>query len=127
MNPINTAMSDKFEFEIDFFESILRKDTNNIEVIEILGELYTRIKRYSEGLKLDRKLVRLKPENPTAHYNLACSYALLERRADAVRSLKDAIEKGYNDFKWMMQDQDLKGLHNYTKFKQILEEHKIET
>ncbi len=127
MNPINTAMSDKFEFEIEFFESILRKDTNNIEVIEILGELYTRIKRYSEGLKLDRKLVRLKPENPTAHYNLACSYALLERRAEAVRSLKDAIEKGYNDFKWMMQDQDLKGLHNYTKFKQILEKHKIET
>ena len=127
MNPINTAMSDKFEFEIEFFESILRKDTNNIEVIEILGELYTRIKRYSEGLKLDRKLVRLKPENPTAHYNLACSYALLERRAEAVRNLKDAIEKGYNDFKWMMQDQDLKGLHNYTKFKQILEKHKIET
>ena len=127
MNPINTAMSDKFEFEIEFFESILRKDTNNIEVIEILGELYTRIKRYSEGLKLDRKLVRLKPENPTAHYNLACSYALLERRAEAVRSLKDAIEKGYNDFKWMMQDQDLKGLHIYTKFKQILEKHKIET
>jgi predicted Zn-dependent protease len=120
-------MSDKFEFEIEFFESLLRRDTKNVEVIEILGELYTRSKRYSEGLKLDRKLVRLKPENPTAHYNLACSYALLERRAEAVQSLKDAIERGYNDFNWMMQDQDLNGLHNYTKFKQILEEYKIET
>ena len=87
-------MSEKFEFEIEFFESLLRKDTKNIEVIEILGELYTRSRRYKEGLKLDRKLVKLRPENPTAHYNLACSYALLERRAEAVQSLKDAIGKG---------------------------------
>lgn len=120
-------MSEKFKFEIEFFESLLRKDTKNIEVIEILGELYTRSRRYKEGLKLDRKLVKLRPENPTAHYNLACSYALLERRAEAVQSLKDAIGKGYNDFKWMIQDQDLKGLHNYANFKKILEEHKIQT
>lgn len=120
-------MSDNFEFEIGFFESILRRDTKNIEVIEILAEFYTRTERFSEGLKLDRKLVRLKPENPTAHYNLACSYALLERNAEAVRSLKEAIQNGYNDFTWMMKDADLNGLHNYTKFKQLLVEHKIET
>ena len=120
-------MSDKYEFEIGFFESVFRRDPRNIEVIEILGELYTRSERFSEGLKLDRKLVRLKPDNPTAHYNLACSLTLLERKAEAVRSLKEAIDKGYSDFAWMMKDSDLSGLHDYTKFKQLLDEHKIKT
>jgi hypothetical protein len=32
--------------------------------------------RIADGLKMDRRLVKLQPANPTAHYNLACSLAL---------------------------------------------------
>ena len=72
-------------FEIGFFESVLRRDPNYSEVIEILGGLYTKMGRISDGLRMDRRLVRLQPGNHTAHYNLACSLALCRRKAEALR------------------------------------------
>ncbi len=120
-------MADNYDFEIGFFEGVYRRDPKNTDVIEILGNFYTRGGRFREGLKMDRKNVRLQPDNAVAHYNLACSLALLDRKADAVKSLRDAVQKGYNDFAWVMKDQDLNGLHNYKKFKKLLEEHEIKT
>jgi hypothetical protein len=70
---------------------------------------------------MDRKLVRLLPKNPTAHYNLACSLALSKRRADALRSLKQAVDLGYNDLDWMTQDPDLDELKNHPEFVRLLD------
>jgi tetratricopeptide (TPR) repeat protein len=108
-------------FEINFFESILRRDPQYTEVIEILGGLYTKTGRINDGLKMDRKLVRLLPKNATAHYNLACSLALCKRKADALRSLEQAVKLGYKDFDWMAQDPDLEGLKDIPQFQKLLE------
>lgn len=109
-------------FEIQFFESIHRRDPNYTEVIEILGGLYTKTGRIADGLKMDRKLVRLLPKNATAHYNLACSLALSKRKADALRTLAHAVKLGYCDFDWMTQDPDLEGLKNHPEFQKLLQE-----
>ena len=109
-------------FEIGFYESVLRRDPTFAEVIEILGGLYTKQGRIADGLKMDRKLVRLQPENATAHYNLACSLALSKRKADALRSLKAAIDLGYRDFDWMSQDPDLEGLKKHPLFAALLDQ-----
>ena len=69
---------------------------------------------------MDRKLVRLQPDNATAHYNLACSLALSRRRADALRSLEQAIALGYRDYDWMQQDPDLEGLKDHPAFQKLL-------
>ncbi|HYP16032.1 MAG TPA: hypothetical protein VEQ65_02380 [Opitutus sp.] len=108
------------EFEIRFFESVLKHDPAYTEVIEILGGLYTRHGRIADGLKMDRKLVRLLPTNATAHYNLACSLALVKRKADALRSLRQAVQLGYKDFDWMQQDPDLEGLKDHPDFVALL-------
>ena len=110
------------EFEIQFFESVLKRDARYTEVIEILGGLYTKQGRINDGLRMDRKLVRLLPANPTAHYNLACSLALVKRKADALRSLRQAVELGYRDFDWMQQDPDLDGLKNHPDFRALLDQ-----
>lgn len=110
-----------YEFEINFFEGVLKRDPKNIEVIEILGGLYTKKGRIDDGLRMDRKMVRLQPENPHAHYNLACSLALKRRKADAVRALTKAVELGYKDYEWMRDDPDLSGLQNHPSFKELLE------
>ena len=109
-------------FEINFYESILRRDPNYTDVVEILGGLYTKVGRIDDGLKMDRKLVRLLPENATAHYNLACSLALSKRRSDALRSLKRAVDLGYDDADWMTQDPDLDDLKNLPEFLKLLEQ-----
>jgi tetratricopeptide (TPR) repeat protein len=109
-------------FDIGFYESILRRDPSYTEVVEILGGLYTKVGRVADGLKMDRKLVRLLPENATAHYNLACSLALSKRRTDALRSLKQAVALGYTDFDWMTQDPDLDDLKDHPEFVKLLDQ-----
>lgn len=110
------------EFEIQFFESVLKRDPAYTDVIEILGGLYTKHGRIADGLRMDRKLVRLLPRNATAHYNLACSLALVKRKTDALRALRHAIELGYKDFDWMQQDPDLDVLKNHPEFLALLDQ-----
>ena len=109
-------------FEVGFFESVLRHDPRCVEVMELLGGLYTRMGRISDGLRMDRRLVRLQPLNPTAHYNLACSLALSKRPAEAIRSLRHAVGLGYSDFEWMTHDPDLQGLKQRAEFGAIVDQ-----
>jgi tetratricopeptide (TPR) repeat protein len=113
-------MSRKHDFEINFFESVLRRNPKYTEVIEILGELYTRTGRIEEGLRMDRRLVRLLPDNPNAHYNLACSLALKNRRSEAINTLEKAVSLGYDDVDWLMQDPDLEALKNLPDFQKLI-------
>jgi tetratricopeptide (TPR) repeat protein len=110
------------EFDMAFYESVLKRDPSYADVIEILGGLYTRHGRIADGLKMDRKLVKLQPGNPTAHYNLACSLALVKRHADALRTLQHAVSLGYKDLDWMQQDPDLEGLKKQPAFTALLEQ-----
>jgi Flp pilus assembly protein TadD len=109
------------EFEIRFFESVLRRDPQYASVVELLGGLYTRQGRIADGLKMDRKLVKLQPGNATAHYNLACSLALSKRKSDALRELRQAVKLGYRDFDWMQQDPDLEVLKHHPEFQTLLQ------
>ena len=108
------------QFEIEFYEAILRRSPDYTEVVGLLGALYTRVGRIGDGLKMDRKLVRLEPDNPTAHYNLACSLALCKKRPAALQSLRKAVSLGYDDVDWMLQDPDLEILKPDPEFKQLL-------
>ena len=110
------ARKDDPTFEINFYESVLRRDPRYTDVIEILGGLYTKTGRIADGLKMDRKLVKLEPANANAHYNLACSLALSRRTIDALRTLKRAIALGYDDYVWMAKDPDLQTLKKNREF-----------
>lgn len=113
-------MATDSDFEIQFFESILAKNPDYAEVIEILGSLYTQAGQLDEGLKMDRKLAKLVPNNPTVHYNLACSLALKCKKQDAVKALRAAIELGYRDLEWLQEDPDLQSLCDYEPFEELL-------
>lgn len=114
------------EFDMAFYESVLRRDPSYADVIEILGGLYTKHGRIADGLKMDRKLVKLQPRNPTAHYNLACSLALAKRKSDALRTLQHAVELGYKDLDWMQQDPDLEELKDQPAFAALIDQLKPE-
>jgi tetratricopeptide (TPR) repeat protein len=113
-------MSMDKNFQISFYEKILQHNPHYVDVIELLASLYTQEGRIDDGLKMDRKLIRLMPESPSAHYNLACSLALKNRKADAVKELHRALDLGYDDFKWLTGDPDLKSLYGYEAFDAIL-------
>lgn len=107
-------------FEIEFYEAVHRRCPAYTEVVGLLGGLYTKVGRIADGLKMDRKLVRLEPDNATAHYNLACSLALCKKRPAALQSLRKAVSLGYDDVDWMLQDPDLEILKADPEFQTLL-------
>ena len=107
------------DIEIGFMKGVVQRDPKFVEALQILGDDYTRRGKFAEGLKVDKKLARLRPEDPTMLYNLACSYSLTKRYERAVGALNRAIEQGYRDFKWLVKDPDLRGLRQHPLFKKI--------
>ena len=111
------------QFEIEFFEAIYRRCPDYTEVVGLLGGLYTKVGRVADGLRMDRKLVKLEPDNATAHYNLACRYALLKQPDLALVTLRKAVELGYRDFRYMQEDHDLDSIRKDPRFRQLLREY----
>ncbi len=109
-------------FEIEFFEALSRRDPADVRVLEALAQFYTRSGRLSDGLRVDRRIVKHAPDNPIAHYNLACSLALKRRRKEAVAELRRAFECGYDDISWILRDGDLNNLQGYPPFFELLAE-----
>jgi tetratricopeptide (TPR) repeat protein len=108
------------DIEIGFIEGVVRRDPNYLEALQVLGENYTRRGKFTEGLKVDEEIVRLRPDDALPHYNLACSYSLTERFESAVTALGKALDLGYRDFKWMAKDPDLSKLRKHPLYKRIL-------
>ncbi len=107
-------------FEISFYEKLLKKSPNFTNALIALGDAYTRSGRYREGLNIDQKLVELKPDDPIAHYNLACSYSLLKMADLSLSALKKAIRLGYRDFGFIEKDPDLKFIRKDPRYKELL-------
>jgi tetratricopeptide (TPR) repeat protein len=108
------------EFLADFLGRSLARHPDNFEVLTELATLLTRLGRLEEGLAADQRLVRLAPRDPTVHYNLACSLALLGRSEAALDALGRAIALGYRDTEHLLGDDDLASLRTLPRFQTLL-------
>jgi tetratricopeptide (TPR) repeat protein len=113
----------QLDFEIEFFGAILERRPDYVDVLRVMGNNLTLKGRYAHGLVIDKRLVQLRPADPLAHYNLACSYALLKRPDMALKTLRRAVELGYRDFRYMREDRDLDSIRHDPRFRQLLREY----
>jgi tetratricopeptide (TPR) repeat protein len=121
--PARVADQNQLEFELDFFGGVLERCPDYVDALRIMGNLLTLKGRFAEGLQIDRRLVQLRPSDSLAHYNLACSYALLKRLDQALKTLRRAVELGYRDFRYMKEDHDLEAVRHDPRFRQLLREY----
>ena len=108
------------DFEISFYENLLKENPNFIDALIALGDAYTKRGRYKEGLNIDQRLVRLKPDDSFVHYNLACSYSLLKESNLCLEALEKAIHLGYRDFAFMEKDPDLEFIRKDPRYRELL-------
>ncbi len=108
------------EFLAEFLRVETMRNPHNLEALAELGHVLTRMGRLDEGLDVDRRLVRMAPDNSTVHYNLGCSLSLLGRYEDALDALEHAVTLGYSDPEHMLNDVDLSPMRELTRFKQLL-------
>jgi Flp pilus assembly protein TadD len=125
--PVNTlarlAEQSQLDFELEFFSGILERHAGYIDVLRAHGNNLTLKGRFAEGLEVDKKLIQLRPTDALAHYNLACSYALLKKPDLALKTLRRAVELGYRDFRYMREDRDLESIRHDPRFRQLLREY----
>jgi tetratricopeptide (TPR) repeat protein len=107
------------DIEISFMEGVVERDPQFLDAWKVLSDDYSRRGKFDEGLKTDERLARMRPDDPSVLYNLACSYALAKKFEEAATTLSRAISSGFIDFKWLMKDPDLCALRKEPPFKKV--------
>lgn len=107
-------------WHIKFYEDILKRCPNYVEVLMVLGGLYTQKKLYEKGLKVDERLAVLRKDDPIVLYNLACSYSLLKQPDKAFDALNKAFELGYHDVNHMKKDSDLGPIRSDPRYAKVV-------
>ncbi|NLB56560.1 MAG: hypothetical protein GX811_12520 [Lentisphaerae bacterium] len=108
--------------ELSFLESLAARCPDDIMILKALADLYTRVGYIEKGSEIDVELVNLCPDDPIVRYNYACSCALSGQADEALSSLEKAIELGYNDHEWMLNDPDLESLKSSRQFARLLKQ-----
>jgi len=107
------------DVKIEFIEGLVRRDPGYVEALQLLGDHYTQRGRYAEGLQMDERLARLRPDDALIFYNLACSYSLTEQFDRAALTLEKALDLGYCDFSWLAKDPDLEKLRQQPVYRDL--------
>jgi len=122
--PLTPAAQERLEqlglaFQAEFLGRAHARHPQNFEVLAELATVLTRLGRFEDGLAADQQLVVLAPDDPTVHYNLACSLALLGRVESALDTLERALALGYVDLEHLLTDPDLSNLQESPRFRAL--------
>lgn len=108
------------EFQESYFGAAIERLGARPEWLAERAFALSELGRYQESLALDRAVVDAAPEDPTAHYNLACSLCLVGQLDAALAGLERALELGYKDRAFLAEDPDLVALHDHPRFLAIV-------
>ncbi|MDD2707596.1 MAG: hypothetical protein PHV34_06260 [Verrucomicrobiae bacterium] len=114
-------MTDRLEVEIGFLEGLRAELPEDLDVLRLLADDYTRAGRFKDGLDADLELAKRLPDDALVHYNLACSFSLLNQVEESARVLLKAIQLGYDDLAWLRKDPDLANVRKSPLFHRVLE------
>ena len=73
-----------------------------------------------ESIRHLQTAVALRPGDPNTLYNAACTYGVLEKKAEALETLKKAFAAGYGNQDWAARDSDLDCLHDDPEFLKLV-------
>ena len=86
---------------------------------------------YAEGGRVEDALrelnmaLTLRANEASILYNAACTYCALQKRAEALDTLRKAWEAGFKDSGWARRDPSLTSLHGEPEFERLYPEHPV--
>jgi tetratricopeptide (TPR) repeat protein len=110
----------QIDFEIEFLSRVLERDPFFVDALRAHANNLAVTGQFARALQIDRRLVRLIPDNSIAWYNLACSYTVLGMIEPAFPALQRSLELGYSWINHLRRDPDLKALRRDPRFARLL-------
>jgi serine/threonine protein kinase/cytochrome c-type biogenesis protein CcmH/NrfG len=89
----------------------------------LLANSYASVGRAREAASEVEKAVAMRGNDPLTLYNAACTYGNLNMKAEALATLKKAVEAGYHNPDWAARDNDLTCIHDDPEFQRLIKEH----
>ncbi|MFN8282893.1 MAG: tetratricopeptide repeat protein [Chitinophagales bacterium] len=88
-----------------------------------IGQCYYNLNQTDKAIDAYKKAVAYNG-NSTIMYNIACAYNKLAQKDSALTWLDKSATAGFTQYKNTLDDEDLKSLHDDTKFKTIIDKMK---
>jgi non-specific serine/threonine protein kinase len=104
---------------VQTLENHLREVPEDARARILLGGMYSQEHRIDDAIRETNLAMTLRPNEATVLYNAACTFANLDRRAEAIDALRKAWEAGYRDTEWTRRDPDLAKLHGDPEFERL--------
>ena len=103
------------------WERIVEVNPVNGEFVSRLGEANYYTAKYPEAISAYKQQLELGYGRiEIATYNIACIYALMGDKENALDWLDKAFKEGFPDYNYAIQDPDLKSLHGNPRFEKIV-------
>ncbi|CAB1081966.1 hypothetical protein D1AOALGA4SA_9606 [Olavius algarvensis Delta 1 endosymbiont] len=105
------------------FEKTMELQPTFLAAQNNLALSYAANQQYEQALVAFKKLIELDPANTGAYYNIAVLYALQNRVPEAIDWLKQAVDKGYQNWRLIKNDKDLANIRDSEEYKKLVEGH----
>jgi len=104
------------------FENHLKQVPEDARARILLGTDYAYLGRPDDALRELNLAVTLRANEASILYNAACLYCSLNKKPEAIDTLRKAWEAGFRDVVWARRDPDLTSLHGDPEFERLYPE-----
>lgn len=74
---------------------------------------------HAEAASEIQRAIKMAPNDPILHFNLACFYSVSNRIKEALYHLEEAFKKGYKNYEKVLKDRDLANIRHTRGFENI--------
>jgi TolB-like protein/Tfp pilus assembly protein PilF len=104
---------------VQAFEAHLREVPEDARARSLLASYYAETGRLEDARREAAMAMTLRPNEPLILYNAACTFCLMNLKAEALDALGKAWRVGYRDSDWVWRDPDLAILYDEPEFEKL--------
>jgi non-specific serine/threonine protein kinase len=104
------------------FETHLRQVPEDARARILVATFYAAEGREDDAVREANLAMLLRPNEAMVHYNAACTFCLMGKKAEALDALSKAWRNGFKDSNWARRDPELAALHGEPEFERLYPE-----
>ena len=104
---------------IDQYQQALSIQPGFMPALNDLALAYMGKGDYAKALPLYMQSIELQPDNYIGYYNMACLHAQQGNIEESLNWLKGAVQRGFSDWAFLKDDNDLENIRDTEYFKEL--------